>query len=323
MYIKIHFTLMRTSIILPSIIFVLLVASCEIDKNTTNLPSENVVLVVVDGARYSEFWGDSLHQNSPYLYNYLAPNGVVCTQFYNQGVTTTVSGHTAILTGVYQEINNLGLEFPNHPSIMQFYNKHKQAGINSCWIISSKKKIEALRNCKSSQWADKYLPNIDCGVNDSINNNRPDSLTFKRLIEILREEQPKLTLVSFMEPDVFAHQKNWQDYNNAIKQSDKYIYHIWNFINSHPTYKNKTSLLITNDHGRHNDDVQNGYISHGDTCSGCRHIFLYAYGPQIKRNHIIDTKYHLIDIFPTLAELMKIEVHPTQGEIMYELLSSQ
>ena len=36
-------------------------------------------------------------------------------------------------------------------------------------------------------------------------------------------------------------------------------------------YKDKTTLIVSNDHGRHIDS-KGGFQNHGDDCAGCRHI---------------------------------------------------
>lgn len=62
-----------------------------------------------------------------------------------------------------------------------------------------------------------------------------------------------------------------------------------------------------------------GFISHGDTCSGCRHISLLALGPDFKTGEVIKTDRELIDIPVTIAEIHRVSMPAGQGNIMYEL----
>jgi hypothetical protein len=54
--------------------------------------------------------------------------------------------------------------------------------------------------------------------------------------------------------------------------------------------KDKTTLFITNDHGRNADGHKDGFISHGDGSEGNRHIFLLAIGALISKKDVIITK---------------------------------
>ncbi len=302
---------------------VLITVSCSKEPDKSNYVTENVIIIVVDGVRYSESWGDSLHENIPHLSSQLAQQGVTYTQFFNNGPTETTAGHTALLTGIYQRINNAGLEHPIRPSFLQYYNSQDSVKPNSSWIISSKYKLNVLRNCTKTSWKNRHTPAIDCGVEGLFQANRDDSTTFKKFLNILKEEQPNIAVVSFMEPDIWAHKEDWNNYINAIKNCDEFIYQTWEFIKANPAYKDKTTLLVTNDHGRHLDGISNGYISHGDNCDGCRHIGLYAFGPDFKSNLFIDTKRELIDIMPTIAELLNLQTDYNSGDVMFELFKQK
>src|SRR3954464_11696971 len=90
-----------------------------------NFKTKNVIVLVVDGPRYSETWGDPSHQYIPHMANDLAKEGVIYTSFQNDGFTYTNSGHTALTTGYRQEIANSGEKvYPDHPSIFQYFLKY-------------------------------------------------------------------------------------------------------------------------------------------------------------------------------------------------------
>ena len=87
-----------------------------------------------------------------------------------------------------------------------------------------------------------------------------------------------------------------------------------------PHYKDKTALFITNDHGRHLNDVQDGFISHGDDCSGCRKISLLAIGPDFKKGKVVNAVHSQIDIPVTVGEIMGFSATNAKGEILSGLL---
>ena len=295
----------------------LVLNSCSKDS-LEGYKTENVIIVVVDGARYSETWGDPTHQYIPYFSNKIAEFGVVNTSFYNNGRTNTTSGFTAITTGNYQEINNSGQESPTYPSIFQYLIKNDSIPKESAWIINSKDKLAVLGNCENSTWKNKYLPSLDCGISGISSAYRHDRVTLEIFFNVLSEHHPKLTLIGFKEPDFVGHTNSWEHYLQEIRNTDEYIYKIWNYIRNDPYYSGTTTLFIVNDHGRHLDDVDAGFQAHGDGCEGCRHVKFFAYGPDFKEG-VIDIKRELIDIPATIAEILQFNSAYIEGEIMYEL----
>jgi arylsulfatase A-like enzyme len=280
--------------------------------------TENVIVIVVDGQRYSEAWGDSIHQYIPHFSTEIADFGIVNTAFYNNGVTSTVPSFTAITTGVYQDINNVGEEFPKYPSIFQYLIKKDSTANKSAWIINSKDKLAVLGNCEEENWNNKYMPLLDCGIDGLGSGKRADTLTLARFFNVMSEYHPKLTLLGFREPDFSAHTNSWGDYIAGIINTDEYIYRVWNYIQNDPHYAGTTTLFITNDHGRHLDGVGDGFQSHGDECEGCRHINFFAYGPDFKKG-VIDIRREQIDIPATIAEIFQLNPEYIEGKIMYEL----
>ena len=110
--------------------------------------TKNVIVLVIDGPRYSETFGDTSYQYIPHLANDLAPQGVLFTNFRNNGKTNTNSGHAAITTGVYQNIKNNGTELPKYPSIFQYFLKEKKYPKEKAWIVASKGKLNILANAR-------------------------------------------------------------------------------------------------------------------------------------------------------------------------------
>jgi hypothetical protein len=281
--------------------------------------TKNVVVVVVDGPRYSETWGSEDHALIPRMANELVKNGVINTNFINAGPTYTNAGHAAITTGYHQQINNSGREIPRKPSFMQIW-LHKTGNPNyKAWIVTSKDKLNILADTKDKKYAGKFLPKTNCGINGSGTGYREDSVTLRVAKQILKRDKPNLMLISFREPDSRAHANDWNGYLLGIKTTDEYVYQLWKFLQEDANYKDLTTFIVTNDHGRHLDGHDDGFVSHGDNCKGCRHINFYASSPDFKKNAIIKTAYNQTDISATIAELMGLQIPDSKGKIMREL----
>jgi len=303
-------------------LFFIPACSCSYNKEET-LPStvsstyktEHVIILVMDGARYSETWGDSTHQYIPHIAA-LASQGVVCTNMNNVGATQTTAGHTAMLTGVYENINNTGKEFPTYPSVFQYWLEKSKQASNAAWVIATKDKLEVLTNCKEPNYQNKYMPSGDCGVAGLGSGYREDSTTFQHAINTLKQYHPKCMLINFKEPDASGHANNWQGYLQGIKQVDEYVGKLWEYFQSDTSFANKTTLLVTNDHGRHPDNIADGFVSHGDSCRGCKHIMFFALGPDFKKNDIDTLSYSQVDIAKTIATFLQVELPFSKGKIM-------
>ena len=292
----------------------------QIIEEQEGYKTENVIIIVMDGARYSETWGDNSHQYIPNLASNIKTKSVVNTKFYNNGFTWTSPGHLAMVSGQHYNLNNGGGELPPFPTIFQYYNETHPS--KSSWIIASKDKLEVLTNTSESTYNNMFLADTDCGLNGLGSGYRSDSVTLYNSLNILINNQPNLALINFKDPDSWGHAGNWPNYLESIENTDDYINQIFTLIETNPFYKNKTTVFITNDHGRHLDD-NGGFWNHGDNCDGCRHIMFFGYGPDFKKNVSIETRYELIDIATTTSKLLNFEIPGSQGIIMQDLFKEE
>ena len=94
---------------------------------------------------------------------------------------------------------------------------------------------------------------------------------------------------------------------------------LWAWIQSNPDFKDRTSLFITNDHGRHAEGHLTGYVGHGDDCPSCHHIQLLALGPDFKKGAVIDTHRGQIDLAATVAEILGVKLPAGKGTVLTAL----
>ena len=290
------------------------------ESSAENFNTKYVIILVIDGPRYTETFGDTTCSNIPNLCTELAPQGVLYTNFRaNAPRTTTNAGHTAITTGVNQRIKNNGKELPKNPSIFQYYMKEHDINKNKLWVISSKGKLSILGNTTHKKWRDLYLPHVFCGKNGNGADYVGDARTWEQVKWVVDTYQPNLMLINLLAPDSYGHGNNWAGYIQAIKNSDRYALDLWNQIQSNPEMKDKTTLFITNDHGRNADGHKDGFVSHGDGSESNRHIFLLAIGPDFKKNERIEFQRELIDIPATISKLLSFSAPTVKGCVLSEL----
>jgi Type I phosphodiesterase / nucleotide pyrophosphatase len=290
-------------------------STCKEDIPAVSFQTKHVVIIIIDGPRWTETWGEPTRQFIPGRVS-LMQQGVLLTNFRNEGYTYTNAGHTAITTGYHMPINNSGQELPLEPGIFQYFRKAKSKPADKVWLVASKDKLHILTDCQNTNWQGQYRPNFDVGIGGPATGYRTDSVTHAHALNVLNMHHPDLMMISYREPDVTGHMNDWPGYLQQIRNTDQYVTQIWNALQNDPYYAGTTTLFVTNDHGRHLDNVSGGFGSHGDACEGCRKIELLAVGPDFKRNAVSDIYADQRDIARTTAYLLGFPMETGQGHVL-------
>lgn len=288
----------------------------------TDFKSKNVVVLVIDGPRQSEMWEDSSRKYIPQLSSKLAPQGTLLSSFRNNGPTYTNAGHTALCTGIYEEMeNSKGRQLPSRPGIFQHFLKASRLPKSKAWVITTKDKLHILSDTSDSAWSGRHMPSTWCGHGGKGigSGYGKDDATMAAAKEILTRDQPRLVLINLKEPDSGGHGGNWEKYLEGLRASDAYAAELWEHLQGDAYYRDATALFITHDHGRHLDGVKNGFIDHGCDCEGCRKISLLALGPDFKKGTVIDGAAEQIDLPLTVAAMLGFEMPGLKGRELKEL----
>lgn len=132
-----------------------------------------------------------------------------------------------------------------------------------------------------------------------------DVFTHHAAMEYLKKKQPKVMYIAYGETDEWAHGWKYKYYLSAARQVDQWISDIWNYIQSTPAYKDKTTLFITTDHGRGDKD-KSKWTSHGSDIEGADEIWFAVIGPDTPAKGEIKTnsQYYQKQFAQTIAKLM-------------------
>lgn len=300
-----------------AIVFLLLGSTLFAQQGNSSYQTKYVVILVIDGPRYSETYGEPTCKYSPLLCDSLKKEGTFYSNFKNNGPTFTVPGHTAIVTGNYQRISNSGTALPKQPNIFQYYLKATGKDPSKAYVVASKGKLDVLVNTAHKKWHDQFLAKTYCGPNGNGLGYGRDDKTFAKVTELVSgPNPPELLLVNLLAVDVYGHANNWDKYLESITQSDLYAAKLWELIQSNPVLRDQTTLLITNDHGRHLDGVRSGFVNHGCWCDGCRHISLLVLGPDTPKGLEVTKEADMLDISQTIAQIMHFEMPTSKGEFL-------
>lgn len=148
-----------------------------------------------------------------------------------------------------------------------------------------------------------------------------DVFTHYGALEYLKTKKPKVLYIAYGETDEWAHAGKYRSYLDAAHQVDAWISDIWNFVQTDPQYKNKTSLFITVDHGR-GDLEKEKWTSHGSKITGANEIWFAVMGPDTPVRGELNSGMQLYQqqFAQTFARLMGYTYtseHPIADEIMY------
>ena len=266
--------------------------------------TQHVVIIVIDGTRYSETFGDSTHANIPLLWNQLRPLGTLYTSFWNDGITMTNSGHASILCGTRETLKNNGTELPHSPTLFEYCRKQTGAPANQCWVALGKTKLQMLSFSDHKGYGSRYGASVRTSSSEYDNSIAQENTT-----SLLATYHPKLLIVNIPAADEFAHDSLRDKYVGAIRQADTIVAAIWKVIQADSLLHGTTTMIVTNDHGRHTTD----YTDHGDACEGCRHIMLLIIGPGTPAGMIDPTMHKQIDIAPTVGALLRFKTPYSVG----------
>jgi hypothetical protein len=278
---------------------------------TTSVLNYNVVVLVIDGPRWTETFGDPSHTYVDHMWNELRPLGTLCTNFRNSGETVTVPGHTTILTGLRQNLANDGSERPAEPTLFEYFRKQTGAPASETAVVSGKPKLTVCAYSDHSDYGPAY------GAPEYVD-MADDYATYNQLTSLLSTDRPRLAMASFSLVDQIAHSDDWQGYLNQIGIVDSLVALTWNAIESDTVYAGRTYMFVTADHGRH-DDAHGGFQNHGDGCEGCRHLPFLVLGPDIRAGYETSLLYTQRDVCATIGQILGINVPYSNGYVMTDI----
>lgn len=285
------------------------------------------------GYIFKQYWHDDAKERRrklmPFLWSVIEAKGQV---YGNRAFGNKVDnanpywfsypGYSEIMTGYADTAINANNYPPNpNTTVLEFLNKQpkikgkvaafgawdafdrilneKRSGIPviSAFDTLGGKNPTANERLFNAMLKDSYKPwlNAEC----------LDIFTHYGAMEWLKKRKPRVLYIAYGETDEWAHSGMYRSYLDAAHQVDAWIKQIWNFIQSDPQYRNKTSLLITVDHGR-GDIKKEEWTSHNNKIEGASEIWFALLGPGIKPAGEIQANMQLYQqqFAQTIAKLM-------------------
>lgn len=209
----------------------------------------------------------------PFFWGTLAKKGQIYgNRAFNNKVNLTNNhwfsypGYSEILCGYADDdriYSNDKIDNPN-TTILEFFNnkkhfKGKVAAFGSWdvfpYIINEKRsRIPVNAGFENATIAptekEQFLNELQAIIPSPWHNVRLDAFTHLYMKEYLQKEKPRLVYISYGETDDFAHDGKYDAYLSSAFRTDQFIEDLWQYLQSDAFYANKTTLIITTDHGR-------------------------------------------------------------------------
>jgi bisphosphoglycerate-independent phosphoglycerate mutase (AlkP superfamily) len=137
---------------------------------------------------------------------------------------------------------------------------------------------------------------------------RYDAFTYHYAFDYLKRNKPRLLYIAFDETDEYAHEGKYGQYLKAANVLDGFIENLWDWLQSDYRYKNKTTLIVTTDHGRGQDPIDY-WRHHGSDVQGAEKVWLAVLGPDtpaLGETENMETLYSS-QIAKTISTLLGVE----------------
>ncbi len=140
---------------------------------------------------------------------------------------------------------------------------------------------------------------------------RMDAFTHYYALEYLKKEEPSLLYISYGETDDFAHDGNYEAYLKSAYRTDQFIKDLWNWVQANKKYKNKTTFVITTDHGRGTEPLDE-WRGHGAKIQGADEIWMAVMGPDTPAMSPVKGQFYQNQVAATVAALLGVEYQSDQ-----------
>jgi hypothetical protein len=134
---------------------------------------------------------------------------------------------------------------------------------------------------------------------------RYDGLTFMLAFEHLKKHRPRVLMIALDETDEFGHAGQYDQYLQSLHRTDRLIEDLWKWIQHDSAYRNKTTLIITTDHGRGKGRM---WKKHGRLTPHSDETWLVMMGPDIEPQGELKIRgrFYNAQIAATLATLLGV-----------------
>jgi hypothetical protein len=320
--------------------------------------TERVVLVSIDGIRNQEGVRFQVapgqpHPYIPRMWSELASRGAIYTDMMLLEKTSTTTGVATLYSGYWNtgpnrfsvicECDGGYRDNRSHaPLLSEHVARDLGLGTSAVGFYHNKRNTlicdysfhpsyGAAYSPGHQIWVDSKSPDNPYredgdgdGIFEFLDGVNADDVLMDRVEQDLayqpgRTDYPMLVQIHIGVVDLAGHSGQFSLYADALRNADDRVASLWEMLQQHPFYAGKTTLIVSTDHGRHDDD-HGGFSDHNGSCFGCRNIFFLAVGPDTPAGVRVTRPTYHIDVAPTIAALLGFSMPHAQGRPLPEML---
>lgn len=105
-----------------------------------------------------------------------------------------------------------------------------------------------------------------------------DSILYQAAREHLLRHQPRVMFIGLLETDAWGHAGRYDNLLNSAHAADQYIQRLWETMQSLEQYRDKTTFIISTDHGR--GSGLSDWKNHGKNVVGAEDMWMAFIGPD-------------------------------------------
>jgi hypothetical protein len=267
----------------------------------------------------------------PYFWKTLAPMGVVLG---NKAKGSSVQlrndqwfsypGYSEILTGQAQpDVRSNDIVRYPHVTVLQFLRgelklRHEQVAQIGSWegfevAASSVDDAFFMNGAYDALPAALSTPEIDqlVGLRRQVmelwEESSNDVLTTRIALAYVKKHKPRVLWLGLGQSDDWAHARRYDRLLDYLHLADQLLADLWTTLQSIPQYRDRTTLVITTDHGR--GLTSKDWIDHDAGIPGCGDIWIAVIGPDTPdRGEAGPAEtVHQADVAATMATLLGLD----------------
>lgn len=105
-----------------------------------------------------------------------------------------------------------------------------------------------------------------------------DSFLYQAAREHLLRHQPRVFFIGFLETDAWGHAGRYDNLLTSANAVDRYIQRLWETMQTMDQYRDKTTFIISTDHGRGSGLTD--WKNHGQKIDGAENMWMAFLGPD-------------------------------------------
>lgn len=110
---------------------------------------------------------------------------------------------------------------------------------------------------------------------------RSDFDTYKEAKEYILRKHPKLVHIGLGGTDTYGHKAQYHNYLYQAHLADNIIRQLWELVQASPVYRDRTTFIITTDHGR--GSKKTNWHKHGMFVKGSSQTWLALFGNGVRK----------------------------------------